>query len=161
MKKAIYAAAAVAMLGLSACTGNTCDSKGCKVDRSDDKVYTGVLPAADCDGIRYTLKLDYDDDNNYTDGDYDLVQTYIGSDSTSMTGYKDISSFKSKGDFTVIKGEGANAGKTFLKLVEDAPKGKQGDTMYFIVDSDSAVTMTNADFEMPPSGLNYTLRLVK
>lgn len=156
MKKALYMAAAVALLGMSACTGASCDSKSCKAD--DDKVYTGVVPAADCDGVRYTLKLDYDDDHNYTDGDYDLVQTYIAADSTSALGYKDIRTVKSEGDFTVIK---TKDGKTGLKLVEEVRRGQQGETMYFVVDSDSTLTMTNSDFETAASGLNYTLKLAR
>lgn len=156
MKKALYMAATVALLGMSACTGTSCDSKGCKAD--DDKLYTGVMPAADCDGIRYTLKLDYDDDHNYTDGDYDLVQTYIAADSTSALGYKDIRTVKSEGDFTVVK---TKDGKTGLKLVEEVRKGQQGETMYFVVDSDSTITMTNSDFETAASGLNYTLKLAR
>ena len=155
MKKALYMAAAVALLGMSACTGTSCDSKVCK---TDDKVYTGVLPAADCDGIRYTLKLDYDDDHNYTDGDYDLLETYIAADSTSALGYKDLRTVKSEGDFTVVK---TKDGKTGLKLVEEVRKGQQGETMYFVVDSDSTITMTNSDFETAASGLNYTLKLAK
>lgn len=156
MKKALYMAATVALLGMSACSGASCDSKSCKAD--DDKLYTGVVPAADCDGVRYTLKLDYDDDHNYTDGDYDLVQTYIASDSTSALGYKDIRTVKSEGDFTVVK---TKDGKTGLKLVEEVRRGQQGETMYFVVDSDSTITMTNSDFETAASGLNYTLKLAR
>lgn len=158
MKKALYMAAAVALLGMSACTGASCDSKACKADKDMDKVYTGVLPAADCDGIRYTLKLDYDDDNNYTDGDYDLVQTYIAADSTSALGYKDIRTVKTDGDFTVVK---TQDGKTGLKLVQDARKGQQGETMYFVVDNDSTITMTNSNFETAASGLDYSLKLAR
>lgn len=163
MKKAFYAAAAVAMLGMSACSGNSCDSKSCAAgdDKKMEQVYTGVLPAADCDGIRYTLKLDYDDDHNYTDGDYDLVMTYIGSDSTSVTGYKDITTDKSEGDFKVFEGKDANAGKTYIELTQDAPKGQKGDTMYFIIDSDSTITMVNSELELPVPGLNYSLKLAR
>ena len=97
-------------LALGACSGNNCSSynacsgtRTCNLDK--DKVYTGVLPATDADGIRYTLKLDYDDDKNFMEGGYDLLETYIVGDSVSATGYKDAGSFRSEGDFTVMKGD--------------------------------------------------------
>ncbi len=173
MKKSVFfAATAIAMMSMVACSGNngknSCDGNGscgtcnnpCK-----DQVYTGVLPAADAAGVRYTLTLDYDDDHNYTDGDYDLIETYLVTDSVSATGYKDGQSFKSEGDFTVIKGSGENQGKTYLKLVQDvkdSAKGSNSGPMYFLVESDSTVVMVNSQLEQSVNpDLNYTLKLVK
>lgn len=159
MKKTLLmGAAALAMISMAACTGNktTCDSATCA--KGDiDAVYTGVLPAADADGVRYTLKLDYDD--NGTKGDYDLIETYILGDTISATGYKDGKTFTSEGDFTVTKQDG----KTVIKLVKDQKDSAAGsiDTpIYFIVDSDSTITMTNQDLDVSTTpGMNYTLKL--
>ena len=159
MKKTILmGAAALAMISMAACSGNktTCDSATC--DKCDiEAVYTGVLPAADAEGVRYTLKLDYDD--NGAKGDYDLVETYLLADSGSATGYKDGQTFTSEGDFTVTKQDG----KTVLKLVKDQKDSAAGsiDTpIYFIVDSDSTITMTNQQLEVSTTpGMNYTLKL--
>lgn len=169
MKKSIYlAAAALAMMSMAACSGyNSNQANGGNYAKAYDKdqVYTGVLPAADAAGVRYTLTLDYDDDHNYTDGDYDLIETYLVTDSVSATGYKDGQSFKSEGDFTVMKGSGENEGKTYLKLVQDVKDSAQGSNagpMYFLVESDSTVVMVNSDLQTSVNpDLNYTLKLVK
>ncbi|MBD5290549.1 MAG: copper resistance protein NlpE [Bacteroides sp.] len=161
MKKTVYvAAAALAVLTLSACGNKTCNNGKCGRQGDRKELYTGVLPAADTDGIRYTLSLDYDDDHNFTDGDYDLIETYIASDSTSFTGYRDLKSFKSEGDFTVSD----NAGKKVLRLVQDVRDSQPGSTstpIYFLVDSDSTLVMVNADLELPTRPGDYTLRLAK
>lgn len=171
MKKILFfAGAAMSALALGACSGNNCSNCNacsgpgtCNLD--EDKVYTGVLPAADAGGIRYTLKLDYDDDKNFMEGDYDLLETYIVGDSVSATGYKDAGSFRSEGDFTVMKGDGANSGKTYIKLVQDpgeSSKGSDSGPLYFLVESDSTLVMVNAELqESTIPGLNYTLKIVK
>ena len=147
MKKSIFmGAAALALFSLASC------NSGCKTDTCDkskcdgkDVVYTGVIPAADCDGVRYTLSLDYD--NNDNDGDYRLVETYLKSDSVAALGYKDVATFASEGDFTVTKQDG----KTYLKLVKDKEdsSAKAVDTLYFLVDSDSTLTLVNDQLSPP------------
>lgn len=156
MKKLIYAASiALVALSMAACSDKGKDCKGRDGDRKE--VYTGVLPAADAEGIRYTLSLDYDDDHGYTDGDYKLVQTYLVSDSVAKLKYRDSVSFKDKGDFTVS----ADSGKKVIKLTP-SPKSKNGEILYFLVDNDSTLTLTTADLQAPVSSdLNYSLRLVK
>lgn len=163
MRKTIYMMAAVAaILGMAACSGNCGSNSGCaRGDR--EEVYTGVLPAADCEGIRYVLRLDFDDDNNWQDGDYDLLETYVGVDTVATASIKDVNSYDSEGDFTVINGEGANAGKKYLKLVKNARKSSQGasDELYFEVDNDSTITLVNSNLERAATPLNYSLKLVR
>ena len=158
----LMAAAGLTVLSMASCSGNKCDKDAScdNCDKNCDKevLYTGVLPAADCDGIRYTLHLDYDD--NGQKGDFILVETYLGSDTTTALGYKDLQTFTSKGDFTVAQQDG----KTYLKLVEYTKdsSARATDMMYFVVDSDSTITMTNSSLEtsaMP--GMNYTLKISK
>ncbi len=158
MKKMIFGALALAgVLGLGACSGNgncnggSCNGGSCK-GLEEDQVYTGVLPAADADGIRYTLKLDYDDDHNYTDGDYKMLQTYLKSDSV---GTQDVKSIKSKGDFTVEEKDG----KKYLKLVE---KRSNNAPVYFWQENDSTLTMVNDSLQPAANpAMNYSLKLVK
>ncbi len=163
MKKLVYmAAAALSMVSMAACSGNQKTSgEAQKADGDKMEIYTGVLPAADCDGVRYSLQLEYDDDHNYTDGDYDLLETYLESDSTSTLGYKDGKSFKSEGDFTVMEKDGSK----YLKLVQDAKDSQQGSAegpMYFLVESDSTIVMVNSDLQKSETpGMNYTLKLSK
>lgn len=159
MKKFAMAAmvAVAAVAGLASCSGDKGCAKGaCGVD--DDQLYTGVMPAADCEGIRYTLKLDYDD--NFTKGDYDLVETYLAADSTAVNGVRDNVSYKSEGDFTVINKDG----KKILKLVKDVKDSnpKATATLNFEATSDSTLVMLNDSLQAPVSDvLNYTLKLVK
>ena len=148
------------MVSMAACSGNKCAKDG-KCEERPDELYTGVLPAADCDGIRYTLKLDYDDDDNNMKGDYDLTETYLTADSTAVAGTKDKESFVSEGDFSVIEKEG----KKYLKLVKDAKDSNPQaiDLLYFEVTSDSTLLMVNNDLTAPVDSvaLNYTLKLAK
>lgn len=153
------AAVVATVLGLASCSN--CNKRACDGGNKgdDDKIYTGILPAADADGVRYTLKLDYDDDAaGLSKGDYDLVETYIKTDSI---GTNDVASYRSEGDFTEISKEG----KSYLKLVQDvkdSTPGSNAGPLYFYVESDSTLVMVNA--ELQPSetpGLNYTLKLVK
>ncbi|MBD5195021.1 MAG: copper resistance protein NlpE [Bacteroides sp.] len=161
MKKTIYlASAALALISLASCSGNkSCNGEKC--NKVDDMLYTGVLPAADCDGIRYTLKLDYDDDKNNLEGDYNLVETYLQADTVNkVNGINGDISFKSEGDFTVVE----QNGKKYLKLVKDAKDSNPQATpdFYFEVSSDSTLTMVNSQLEAAPDTLlNYTLKLVK
>lgn len=142
-----YLAAAAALIVLGACTDTRKPTTPLTSDRSTDKVYTGVLPGADVDGIRYTVLLDFDDDG--TEGDYDIVQTYFTTDSAGTV--QDLASFADEGDFTV--GTGAN-GQKYLKL-----SGDGSGEVYFLVDTDSTITMVDASLTPSPTpGMNYTLK---
>lgn len=161
MKKLILGTAILASLcAMSACSSNdNCKDKSCKASDADEMVYTGVLPAADADGVRYTLKLDYDD--NFREGDYDLVETYLKGDTTATAGFNDEKSFKSEGDFKVVEKDGMK----YLRLIAKARKksaGSKADNLCFMVDSDSTLTLVNDSLESSTNAaLNYTLKLVK
>lgn len=162
MRKFLFMAgtALLMTLGIASCGNDNCKGGACQGDDMD-KVYTGVLPAADCDGVRYTLTLDYDHHDN--EGDYKLVETYLAADTTTVLGVRDLKTFASEGDFTVEKKDD----KTYLKLVKDAKDSSTGsvDTpIYFLVDSDSTLTMTNQNLELANDStgrMNYTLKLGK
>lgn len=156
MKKfMMFAAACAAVLSFSACSGKQATVPAAEATVAVDKVvaYTGTLPAADCEGIRYDLKLEYDADDNYAEGDYDLVETYI-------TGTENNTSFRSEGDFKVLSKDG----KTYIKLEPDAEDSDQGATTtvtYFMLGDDESLVMVNSDFEAPIMPADYTLNVVK
>ena len=160
MKKTFYiASAAVAVLAMASCssdkkTNNQVEAQ--PVVENVTEVYSGILPAADADGFQYTLVLDYDADDNFAEGDFDLTQTVVAVDSTSTTGFAATDQkFVTKGDFDVFTKDG----KKYLKLTSDA---NENDITYFQVTSDSTVILVNIDLEQPAvPGLNYTLTKVK
>lgn len=160
MKRPIYlAAAALVMFGMAACSGNK-SCNGGKCDKMEDLTYTGIVPAADGPGVRYTLQLDYDDDKNNMEGDYDLVETYLEADSVATNGVKDNVSYKSEGDFSVVE----QNGKKYLKLVKDVKdsSAEAATNLYFEVTNDSTITMVNAELQPAVNdSLNYSLKLVK
>lgn len=149
-RKLFYFTAAAAMLAFGACTQKQAPASATTTDRGGaDKVYSGVLPAADADGVRYTVLLDFDDDGN--GGDYDMVETYFMTDST---GVSDIASFATEGDFTVGT---SDKGQKYLKFGNDG-----AGQMYFVVDTDSTITMTDASLTPTATpGMNYTLKAAK
>ncbi len=168
MKTTVLAGAtALSMLALLASCGNgnkSCNGdKACSQNCDTDKVemYSGILPAADTDGVRYTLKLEYDKDDNFKKGDYELVEQYLAADSTAVGGYRDVKIFHSEGDFTV----NTDQGKTVYRLIQDLKDSQAGSNagpIYFVADNDSTLTMVNADLQ--PAGnpeMNYTLKLSK
>lgn len=159
MKKSIFFAAAVAMLGLAACSSNNSNCKNGTCNKGDvTETYSGILPAADCDGVLYNLTLEFDDNDN--DGDYKLVESYLQTDTTAATGFTVIATYNSEGDFTVNK----QGDITYLKLTKDVKDSQANsiDTpLYFVVDSDTSITMTGEDLQPSVTGLNYTLTTTK
>lgn len=123
--------------------------------------YTGILPAADCAGIRYSLTLDFaGGDAAATTGTYTLDETYLDADPADPNAYKDGQTFKSEGDFTVEAATAATAGKKYLKLVEKtADPTATPSTVYFLIDAPDAITLVGADLQPAASDLNYTLTL--
>ncbi|MBD5234930.1 MAG: hypothetical protein HDS61_00710 [Barnesiella sp.] len=165
-KTAILMLAAAASLGFVACdskTGATVD-KSAKSGGDKEVLYTGVLPAADAQGILYTLKLDFDDDNNYTDGDFVLVENPLMYDSITPSGLKVVASSFIEGDFTKESKQVNGAAVDYLRLVPDV-KESIGDSsstpMYFIVNADESVTLVNDELQLPSFPDLYTLKVEK
>lgn len=143
MKTLVYMAAAAAMLSLAACSGKQAAEAANQGEATDTVVtetYVGVLPAADADGVQYSVVLNYTGD---TEGQYEMVQSYLMADSVSE-------SFETSGDFTV------NANDSIKYITLAAQDSTQN--VYFVVASDSTITLVDAT--LTPSAnpeLNYTL----
>ncbi len=153
MKK-IYLAYGVALVSLAACSGNKAKNEACngtceKSDSTEEVVYEGTLPAADVEGVRYTLSLDYSDDTP-DKGDYDLTEVYISQTNPAT--------FKSEGDFTVLTGTPQDSTQRYLRLVPKVEAGARPDTLYMVVTSDSTLTLTGPDRTVTRvDGMNYDL----
>lgn len=157
MKK-LYFLYAVAFAAMASCSGNGQKADTTTVTPATDtetrqEVYTGVLPAADTEGIEYTLSLEYDSDENGEGGDYTMRQVYISE--------TDPATFDSKGDFKVMTGTPQSQQQRYLRLISDSENGSPVDTTYFIVTSDTIVTMVGSDLTPSVTGLNYDLKLKK
>lgn len=132
---------------------------GKPLDAPKEELYTGLLPAADTDGIRYTLHLEYDEDHNFKGGDYHLIQTYVVEDTTQHMHTRDIHSSNSEGLFEVRDGSGDDFNKHYIVLTPD--RNSNGDVLYLLIDNDS--TLVLVDKNLQPSenvDLNYKLKLV-
>ena len=147
MKKLfVIASVAFAVAGLASC----CD-KGCKNEAPaevEKTAYTGILPAADCDGIMYTLEVG--------GGQYDMIETYFSLDTAAYSGVREIASIKSAGSAEVVD----NDGKSYLKLTPSIQDSAVKDIV-FLQSSDSTLTMVSSDFELPSAPENYVLKVIK
>lgn len=140
---------------MSACSGHKEYGSGDDSHEDRSVIYSGILPAADAAGIEYSLRLKYEADINYLGGSYNLTETTLYSDSASTS--SDI--FRTKGDFTVERATTRTKGRKYLKLMPDAKRGHDELPLYFIIDSDTAITMTGPDLRgAETSDLNYTLK---
>lgn len=151
MKKIIMIMAAAALLtgcngnkngnATSAATGSTAvaDSSATTTGAADSSVYGGMVPAADCEGIRYRIAVDSSKKN------FTMKEDYM------ETATKVKETFYEKG--TVAPYE--KAGKKALKLTT-----KGNDSYYLLTVNDSTLRMVNEDLEAGTAG-NYDLKLAK
>ncbi len=157
MKKTFFFA--LAALALTSCGSKKTETANVETPEpvAEEYVYyEGVLPAADADGVRYSLALEYDDENP-AKGDYKLTETYLQGDSA-------ISSFFSEGDFEVKTGtpEEATEPVSYLVMVPDVEDGATpGDTLYFLAENDSTLTLVSSSLvkSVNPE-MNYTITRV-
>lgn len=113
------------------------------------RTYEGVLPAADCPGICYTLVVR---NREYSgDGTFSLVRTYLEAEDG-----KD-QSFTDTGKRFTLRGIPGDPNATVWQLV---PEGN-GELVNLLYENDSTLTLLNQNFERSKSNLNYNLMLVK
>lgn len=156
MKKTMFYV--LAALALTACGSKKSETavSDTQTPVADENVYyEGVLPAADADGVRYSLTLDYDDENP-NKGDYKLTETYLKGDGTA------ISSFLTEGDFDVKTGTSTDPNARYLVMVPDVEDGAApGQNLYFLAETDSTLTLVSADLTKSVNPeLNYTITRV-
>lgn len=114
----------------------------------ETRVFEGVVPCADCPGIKYELALT--SQKHSGDGVYSLSMTYLEADRG-----KDAQ-FKSAGTWTTQRGDAVDPGATVYELTEEST----GYKTYFLYEKDS-LTMLGNDLKKAESDLNYTIMLVK
>ena len=121
-------------------------------DRADDALgsflvctYEGILPAASCPGIRYTLTVRNREHSG--DGTFSLTLTYLEAENGQD------SSFLYTGKRFTQRGTPDDNDTTVWQFVTDDGK----DTFNFLVESDSALILLNDRFERNDSEQNHTL----
>lgn len=154
MKKSIFALASAVVLMAASCSNEKKAAEATEpvCEEACVEVYSGVLPAADAEGVLYDLKLEYNEEGV---GTYTLNETYMVADTTATN-----VTVATEGDFVVENKDG----KKYIALTKDATKATDeevNDTIFFLVDSDSTITMVNAELEPAVTDLNYTLNLQK
>ena len=109
--------------------------------------YEGVLPAADCPGIRYALTLRHREHSD--DGTFQLQMTYLEAEDG-----KDIT-FSYTGRRLTLRCIPSDADATVWQLLVD---GKEKEVFNFLCEDDQTLTLLNKDFEKNDSQLNYSLK---
>ncbi len=161
MKKTVLMGLAVmATLGVTSCNDSNSTTKESKEGTDKMELYTGILPSADAQGTVYTLKLDYDNDNNNTEGDFAMTENTLVTDSLSVTGFKQMATSFSEGDFKKESKELNGAKVEYIRLIPDAKDALgtvSSSSSYFVINSDGSLTMVDANLQMPENPENYTL----
>lgn len=112
--------------------------------------YEGVLPAADCPGIRYELTIKYPEHSG--NGTFVLDQTYLEAEDG-----KDVT-FTVSGRRYTLRGDATDKNATVWQFISDNDE----ETFNFLVeDGGKKLTMLNQDFQKADTDLNYTITLVK
>lgn len=162
MKKTLLGLAALAALGLTACN-NAASTNNSNSNGGKDKevLYSGILPAADAQGTVYTLKLEFDADDNYMEGDFTMIENTLVADSVASSGLKEAATSYSKGDFRKLSKQVEGTAVDYIQLIPDAQDAlgaASSSTLYFIVNPDESLTMVGADLQKAANPeINYTL----
>lgn len=161
MKKALFGIALIS-LAFASCNDKNCNKgESCATHGDRTELYAGILPAADAEGVFYSLVLDYDDDDNYTTGDFELTQSYLMRDTVAPTALQAGLTSVAEGDFTLgTKGTAAETIKyiTLTPKAKDAIGNADSAPLYFLVNDDNTLTMVSADLTKAENdSLNYTL----
>jgi inhibitor of cysteine peptidase len=108
------------------------------------ETYSGLLPCADCEGIRTTLAL-----MRFAHGtSYSMSQTWVGRPAAGT--------WKSSGTWTIVKGDAADKKATVYQLHEN---GSKAVTSFLKIDENTLRLLDGSLGELPAS-VPHTLKLV-
>lgn len=165
MKKTVLMGLALlGTLGFVACgnSSKTAQTVAPTKNSADKEVlYAGILPAADAMGTVYTLKLDYDADHGFAEGDFIMIENSIVSDTTAVSGIQEVATAYTEGDFRKESKEVNGANVEYILLIPEAKEGlgaSSSASTYFLINADGSLTMVGESLEASDiPGLNYTL----
>lgn len=110
--------------------------------------YEGLLPCADCEGIRTVLKLENSPDK--TERGYELTETYLGTEDGDRE-------FVSKGIYEVVYGLENEPGAMAIRLLDESSAAVKS----FRQDEFGTLHLLDGKEQPIVSDLNYTLELVE
>ncbi|MFT3705895.1 MAG: copper resistance protein NlpE [Agriterribacter sp.] len=110
-------------------------------------VFQGVIPCADCEGIRTELTL-YQDAANSENNTYTLTETYLNT--KNKTG---DTTFSSTGKWDILRGIKGDATATVYFLNYDEPE----EARYFLKKSETTITLLDKEQHVISTALNYSL----
>jgi hypothetical protein len=105
--------------------------------------YTGILPCADCSGIKMNLTL-YRNNPSNTAGAYNLQETYIGTKTQP---------YDTRGKWKIIKGDKKDRNALVFFLTAD----NNSQTQYFLEVNEEKIKLLNKQLTEIESSSNYTL----
>ena len=130
----MYALAAlIALVALAGCAGSGSDSSSKPDAATVLGTYTGILPCADCAGIRTDLWV-YADQPSGEARRYGLRETYIGTRNGDRT-------FERSGHLKVVQGAKSDPKATVYQLDSDQPDGRRN----FLRASDTELRLLDRD----------------
>ena len=122
---------------------------GSELGALQNRTYEGLLPAASCPGIRYSLTISSREHSG--DGTFTLTMTYLEAENGEDRSYTYT------GRRFTLRGMAGDENATVWQLVADSDKG----TFNFLREDDTTLTLLNDRLEKPETTLNYSLRLKK
>lgn len=114
-----------------------------------EKVYEGILPCADCSGIKTRVKIN-GKEGDATTNVFELTQTYMGKEPNNV--------IVSKGNYTIQRGMDGDSNAVIYIFNPEKSKDEQD---YYAVYSNDPNTMYALDRDMKKiqSDLNHALKL--
>ncbi|MGH7893348.1 MAG: copper resistance protein NlpE [Candidatus Binatia bacterium] len=141
------------LLVLAACTRAPRPAVPLAVPTADGRylvgVFEGVLPCADCEGIRTRLTLYANGPDDFTRATYALVETYLGTSDG-------LQRFRAEGEWTLLRGDATDPDATVYQLDPGRPSTQRS---FRVLDAQRIELL---DREQRPirSTLDYTLTRV-
>lgn len=152
---------AIASLCFAACGNKNVVSENVRHDGDKTVLYSGILPAADAQGVVYSLRLEFDDDHNFSDGEFVMVENSIVVDTSAASGLYVAAAAYTEGEFRKESRRIDGADIEYIRLVPDSKAVSAADSassLYFIINEDGSLTMVGEDLQKSVTpGLNYTL----
>ena len=141
--KRIYISMLLVAAIMAGCSRNSARQDKAEAEATTAFTYEGIIPAADSNGIKYTVTMT---PASAEDGTFVMEQTPVKEGARA---------FSSKGFYEEFTDTIVTPGRKYYRLISTVGS----DTTYFVVTSNNTVILTDASLMPAPSGLDYTLTL--